>query len=338
MKNEYEQICELIENLSDSITTLEDSTDFLIRDIYDLPLSIKDVIAPLSDEDINNLTEENIDQYFMKDGKLVNIKDNYDNSEFEGTLHEYKIHILLEIRKALLDVKDSKNKFIEFEKQKAEIAKSYIEYLNSPEYLEKRKQQIEELKTKYENETDPYEKEKLKKALNVFNELESLSFLFKRFWANEEDEKRSLMMSFFDTNRGSYVIKRYSQKCKKLNIPENTYQQFLNLEEKYLDEEYHPYNNLFLFFVMRYIAYIDVYSQQEKMFAISLILNMHKLVYNEFSNDDAKQTFINIIKAVSDYFKDDKEYFINNNVTYSKHPKNVSSKNINTESNDENLK
>ena len=203
------------------------------------------------------------------------------------------------------------------------VINDYVNYLTSPEYQEKKKQRIIDLKNKAEAETNEVEKEKVMKLVRAMESTMTLSFLFTRLEKLGKDEKDNIINAFFNDKRSSYIINRYKVNAKKVGFNPEVYKYFFNLEEKFLEEDYHVYNNLFLFFNMRYIAYIDVYNKEERMYAQSLFNNMANLIYHKFPSDDDENNFKNVIYNFLDYFKDDYKYFEDNNFTHPKHPRRI---------------
>ena len=94
----------------------------------------------------------------------------------------------------------------------------------------------------------------------------------------------------------------------------------MNIEEKDLDEKYHPFNNFFLFHCVRYMAYLDAIDNEVQFKTI--VGTLTKLVYDTFPNDQVKETTINMIKAYLDRFIEEgyTDMFIERNVSYPKHP------------------
>ena len=135
--------------------------------------------------------------------------------------------------------------------------------------------------------------------------------------------------------RGSYVINRYKDKIVKFGFDANLYKYFFNLEENFLSEEYHPFNNLFLFYYMRFVAYSDPYKEEDKVYVLSLTSAIANLIYHRFPKDKkevddsaidesnvnaAEQRFIKILEKFASFFEDQREYFFENNTMRPGHP------------------
>ena len=176
------------------------------------------------------------------------------------------------------------------------------------------------MKESLDNETDPSKKKKMEKMISDMEAASDLSFVHERFEKFGEKEVESIKTAYFDRIRGSYIIDKYNSKMKSFGFDAKLYTYFFNLEENFLPEEYHPFNNLFLFIYMRMVAYADKSNKRDVMFIQSLTSTMANLIYHKFNSSELEQGFIDIIKLVDDHFMKYKEYFEKNNETYEKHP------------------
>lgn len=258
------------------------------------------------------------DELMNDDELLKKISDKFytGNDEYNESVFKSIIRSIYE----LIAIKEESNTL---RTDADKVINDYVNYLTSPEYQEKKKQRIIDLKNKAEAETNEVEKEKVMKLVRAMESTMTLSFLFTRLEKLGKDEKDNIINAFFNDKRSSYIINRYKVNAKKVGFNPEVYKYFFNLEEKFLEEDYHVYNNLFLFFNMRYIAYIDVYNKEERMYAQSLFNNMANLIYHKFPYDDDENNFKNVIYNFLDYFKDDYKYFEDNNFTHPKHPRRI---------------
>ena len=108
----------------------------------------------------------------------------------------------------------------------------------------------------------------------------------------------SIKVAYFDKSKGSYIIDKYKAKIKHFGFEEKLFHYFFNIEENFLEEEYHVYNNLFLFIYMRMVAYSDPYDKTEKMYIQSLTSNLANLIYHRFDSTENEKNFLEIIKRV----------------------------------------
>ena len=79
-----------------------------------------------------------------------------------------------------------------------------------------------------------------------------------------------------------------------------------NLENKFLPEEYHDRNNLFVFIIMKYISKLSIVKGLDKnndiVFASQITTNLFLLFKNKLKDED-KELLLTNIKRVLDLFK-----------------------------------
>ena len=307
--NDYQVMLDMIKELEEQSTYYTDllKTD-LIDDGYNVQL-IDFIFQRYADKK---------DELLADDERLKQISTKFYTGEDEFTLEDFK-HNITKIYD-VISIKEETNKL----RNDADVViNDYVNYLTSPEYQEKKKKRIIDMKEKAEAETNDVAKKKILRLVDAMESTMSLSFLFTRLNLLGEKEKDNILKTFFDDKKSGYVIEKYKGKSSKIGFNPNVYKYFFNLEEKFLDEEYHVYNNLYLFFVMRYIAYADAYNKEDRMYCQSIFNNMANLIYHKFTTEDDENNFKNVMCAFLDYFKDDYEYFEKYNFTHPKHPRRI---------------
>ena len=232
-----------------------------------------------------------------------------------------------EARDMLKDIKDlqysvyeSTEDLVKTKKETDKLFDEYMNFIGSAEVVEVRKKRLESMKKVVEEEDDPIKKASMKKMIDAMESSASLDFLMDRFNRLGDDEIKSVMDGFFNEKKGSYVINRYKKRVDKFGYSEKLYHYFFNIEENFLPEKYHPFNNLFLYYYMRYVAYSNPYDKVEKLFVQSLTSSLGHLIYHKFSDKDTENKFLKVIEAVDDKFENYREYFYENNTTRPGHP------------------
>ena len=228
----------------------------------------------------------------------------------------------------LIDIYNKAKSYFEFLKERASIYEDirkatadYDHYITSPEYIESNKRKIDELKENMLSmEEGSKERSVLEEKINTIESADSLEFIFDRINALKNKELESIKDTFFTKTKGTYVINKYRDKVVKLGLNPDMFKDFISLEENYLGEDYYAFNNLFLFGMMRLVAYSDLSNAKEKLFANTIIISIMKLVYNKYANAEEKNKIINVIKSFDDLFMEYKEYFEENNNTNPNHP------------------
>ena len=105
--------------------------------------------------------------------------------------------------------------------------------------------------------------------------------------------------------KAGYIYNRYKDKMRQLKL-KNDLVYLSNLEEKFLPEEYHDRNNLFVFIIMKYISKLSIVNGLDKnndiVFASQITTNLFLLFKNKLKDDD-KELLLANIKRVLDLFK-----------------------------------
>ena len=201
------------------------------------------------------------------------------------------------------------NNRVSAQKEVEKVITEYGALLNSPEMKQREENSYKEMIKKLETTTDPIEKNKIKKTIESLKMAKSLSFLTERLDKLGEKEIASIMEQFFTVKLNTYVFNKYSAKMKQIKYNPDIFRKFMDLEENFCGEDYYPYNNLFLFVVMRFIAYADMSNTSDKYFVQTILSKLTKLVYHRFETNEEELIFINIIKKVDDKFSINKEFF-----------------------------
>jgi hypothetical protein len=219
----------------------------------------------------------------------------------------------------MVELIESENEIKDLQANLNEEYDKYLDYLASPEYSALQDKKIEELSARLE-ELEKSEKnqyvniKKLKADIRLLKGRYDFSFMDNRVTIENE------MENFFNNYRSNYVIEKFTSKCKQSKVNPDVYRYFFNIEEKFLDEHYHPFNNLFLFYCMRWIGNADATKQRDE---IKLVFNiLTKIVYNKFPSEEARQSALNAIMAHHDAYIEAgyTEKFIENNTSYPNHP------------------
>lgn len=105
--------------------------------------------------------------------------------------------------------------------------------------------------------------------------------------------------------KAGYIYNRYKDKMRQLEL-KNDLIYLSNLENKFLPEEYHDRNNLFVFIIMKYISKLSIVKGLDKnndiVFASQITTNLFLLFKNKLKDED-KELLLTNIKRVLDLFK-----------------------------------
>lgn len=304
----------------------------------------------IPDKPVEN-TEELAETQSVKDWVKLILQQYYDNknakdqvidseeteeatkeNEFEKIYDESKYDLIREVLMSLKDdfiaLTESEKDVEDLKSQMNDVVKEYHNYMCSPEYEEKRKKNVETLEKRIQElkengkSYDHHEVAQMSKKIETMKNIIDGSFILNRLRANGKSEVSLIVKSYFDNKKSSYIIDRFKDKIIKVGFNKDTYRFFFNIEEKYLPEEYHVYNNLFLFIVMRFIAYININSEDDRSYVRSIISSISKLIYEKYT-EESKEQFINSIKECLDYFEDYRNKFNEDNILHPNHPKRI---------------
>lgn len=237
-----------------------------------------------------------------------------------------------ELKQELSDVKNSsmmlfsaKSQMDEIIADGTEVLNEYQVYRSSNTLTNQRKERIKSFEQAKALLTDEKEIKHTQSMIDSLQASIDFSFLMQRFEKLGDKEIRNITEGFLDNTmvgaKGNYIIKRYMEKAGKYNVSPNIYKYFFNIEENFLEKEYHVYNNLFLYIYMRTIAYSDPYKKTDVLFMSSLTGALSKLVYHHFVMPEDEIAFLNVIRKVLDYFRPYEEEFRENNTLQPEHKK-----------------
>lgn len=345
VKTQLRDIGATIETMNEQLSVLEDGLNDTIHYIYGIDLKIKDIVSSMSNEDIDSMTEEVLIEHLTSldpektedspngDISLVEdmefsttnldaLKDAWesDNHWKSRSFIEYGRFVFKEIKDGLTQLNDFKSQSVEMTEKAREIQEKYFNYISSPEYKAKRRAAVQKMREEAENETDPDKKRSIVKMLDAIDSANTLNFLFDRINKVGTKEIESIKNSFFDSARSSMIMKKYETRLPRYGYEKNIHRKFFNLEEMFLPEEYHVFNNMFLFHVMRFISYTDSYNKIDTLYVSAILLNLYNLVYHRFESPEAEAEFISVIKRFDNYFEPYRDYINEHNATHPGHP------------------
>ena len=305
--DEIKSISMLINEARESAQMQRDLiTDDLKDGGYNVPV-LEELVRSSSLKPDKELTDEEVNEIFNKI-----IAEGGANVTTNREFVEYGI-------KSINDIIDTEKDLDELEKEANGEIKSYTDYICSEEYDKHRMKNIDMWKDMLKRETNFTTRKKLQKAIYITEERYTLGFMFERLNNPEthDDEKKRMAESFFANSKSAYVLEKFGAKCKQFGFSEDLYRYLLDLEQKYLEEKYHVFNNFFLFTALRFIGHCGTEEVNEAKEIIQCMLN---LIYNRFYSDEVKDTFLNTIRTFLDNFEDVRDEFDEKNILHPNHP------------------
>ena len=325
IKDDIKEMNEMIEFANENLNTLKEMTINNIKS-YGLHPKIFETIDDLSLNDINNITPSEL-QLFLNRSRVGNEIDNYESLKLGYESNEdFKDKKEIDyIKYVLTDIKKSVDDYHKLEKDKDDLTgkmnqwkEDYFNYINSDEYKDIIKKKINSLKNRL-NEVDGYEKIKIMQLIEGMEKSENITFLYNQINKKGEKEINNIHDIYFNNNRSSLVMSKFKSKIVRFGYSENIYRGFFNLEENFLPEKYHKYNNLFLFHIMRTISFFDPDSKVDGLYTSAIFLKLHNLNYHSFRNQDDENEFLDFIMKFEDQF-DKFDDFEEKNSSYKNHP------------------
>lgn len=317
-KEDYRSLKESEKTMTEMLTTLRKLLDDNLVNAYALPESFaSNLEAAHSTDELREMSDDQIDEMvkgFMSEGEynahIVALK-NLD----DGTEKDFVIS-------ARTGIDSYNSSLIEKNNISADIeamSTNYLKYLNSDDYKVKKEEQLTKLRESIDNETDEGKKKKLIRKLEAIEKSEDMSFIIDYI---KSQGTLHLSNAFFSNQKGSYTINKFVSKAKLLGYQDSIVSYMLRMEESFLPEEYHVFNNMYSFIAMRFVAYCDPYDEIDALYAHRVILNIMNLVSHSFITPDLEIQFTNHIKEAIDLFEDYREKYTSDNITCSNHPDN----------------
>ena len=260
---------------------LHDKLQTLTKNISDMSLEELREFNKIDDENTlieePNMDDDTLKEYMQGVFEYMKSSDNF-NTEIDELLKEYD-HIQEEMNRI---VEES----IE-EQAQGDVIKYLRDTINKLLNIAKENNNKESI-TKFET---------MQLAFDDSFKLNRIFDLYKRIGVGNtkiESEKKA-----------GYIYNRYKDKMRQLEL-KNDLIYLSNLENKFLPEEYHDRNNLFVFIIMKYISKLSIVKGLDKnndiVFASQITTNLFLLFKNKLKDED-KELLLTNIKRVLDLFK-----------------------------------
>lgn len=253
------------------------------------PEYLKEYVLDKSEEEINALTKEELiklyennedfevdettDEKFLKD-YLIFIKESEKHSkEFDELVKNFET----EISSITAEIQDEISKFGDI---RGFIKDNYYKKLEIAEGAEK---------------------VRLEKAIEAIDDSLTLNRIYDLYSGLKPE---NTLNDYKDKERQKKIIKNYSEAVKILRLRTNL-AIFRGLEKKYLDEKYHKYPSLFLFLVMKYVAYskFTLDRANEGLFIVSLAMTLQGLYTDTLSEENRAMLIANIERILDLFYK-----------------------------------
>lgn len=260
---------------------LHDKLQTLTKDISDMSLEELREFNKIDDENTlieePNMDDDTLKEYMQGVFEYMKSSDNF-NTEIDELLKEYN------------RIQEEMNRIVEEsieEQAQGDVIKYLRDTINKLLNIAKENDNKESI-TKFET---------MQLAFEDSFKLNRIFDLYKRIGVGNtkiESEKKA-----------GYIYNRYKDKMRQLEL-KNDLIYLSNLENKFLPEEYHDRNNLFVFIIMKYISKLSIVKGLDKnndiVFASQITTNLFLLFKNKLKDED-KELLLTNIKRVLDLFK-----------------------------------
>ena len=320
---------EAIELANNSVKYIKNLLDNILKQ-YNLNDLLLDHLAILTVEEIDKMTPAEIGDFLEShNNDKYALEAAYLKNTTGETKYEFSKNALKGIREMYLNYMDVNKERMNLLKEAKSIHDNYNNYINSDKYKENRNLMISAMEKKLESMDDCLEKRKLQERIEVLKTAKSCAFILDRFTSGDpKKEADSVIKQFFDDRLSSSTLTRFREKSTKFNISGKVFRSLYNLEERFLSEEYHPFNNLFLYYIARFVVHCDPSDPKDKNKVEELFINLIRLSEERLSDED-KNNFIKLMKGFYMYIvtPETTEKFKEKNTTYKNHPKRLEEKN-----------
>ena len=312
--SEYKAIVENVKAFKEQYEDLKQTVTSFVTESLDLKANALTHVLKFDKDGIRNTHISDL-RMFLEEHQ------NHPDERFDN-LSDDEIYELIErINKSSEMLYAMEKQYNEIMTESGEILSEYMGYMNSNRMNKTMENRIEAMKTAAELETNEYKKGKINKMVAAMESCTTHSYLFNPF--NDEYRERnvkSIKETYFDKRRSRYVIDKFMDKIKRFGYDGKIYRYFFNLEENFMKEKYHVFNNFSLFMFMRAVAYADPAKREDQLIVKSYVGDFTNLIYHRFDSSETEAAYIASMEKVLDLFEEYAEYFNVNNMTHPNHP------------------
>lgn len=258
----------------------------------DISKQIESRISALSPDEIRELPDAAIAEIYNLDGEEVQFSLDLESKAQEIEFRRDFLAFLKEssmIHDQIDSQMDELNE--ELEKGQAELAKVLADFGDISEFM--RSKLVEEMES-----ATGERKEKVTEMLKAFDDSGELTRVVSHY---EKFGTRNTIEDYL--KRSEVVYAKYIKVLKELDVKTDL-TNFNNLEEKFLEEKYQTYPNLFLFSVIKQYAYKkgNVNTAVDGVFLSQLSVNIQSLFADSFATPEKKEKFLDGIRKTLDLF------------------------------------
>lgn len=278
----------------------------------------------ISSGDFATMEDADIDEYWERICAETpeEYLDEY-RDDAEESLYLTKADMLKDVAEQWESIVADREQITGIEREYHEETKKFTDYATSEEYDQKLVESMEAAKKLLEEIPDTPENSALRKQaehkVTRISQRFSLDYLYTRFDDPKTgpNEVTRITTKYFDRSRSDYLMKKFRDKCEQFGLATDIVSHLFNIEENFLEEEFHVYNNLYLFFIMEKLGYANDDEIEDVKQAMRNLIN---LVYNRFYSADNREIFLESMRGFLRRFEPYREVFNEKNILHPNHP------------------
>ena len=290
----------------ESLKTAEEMLSYNFQFTYGL--SFKKLESSLVNYISTGVNDNNFNDIIEIINNCIVDKDSYNSFKNDGFTEESINRFFEDFKKEHNDLKELQDSIKEIEESINKTNEEYFDYINSDEYRQKKKEQIDGLKEKVEN-LSGIEKMRCEELIKITEHCVNGDSILYRIVNSDgsinKGEVNSITRAFFDVNASKTIMNKFNNKCIKLGIDTTAYRSLFNVEEivsNTTGEDLYCYNNIILFTWMRMVAYSDPENKNDNFLISECMKLLLKVVHNKYPSAEDQQHTADIVKKFCSIF------------------------------------
>lgn len=223
---------------------------------------------------IDKMTEEEAEEIFGKEAPIIGVTHDITKSRIKETLDDFYTW--------------------------SSCMQEYHEVTNTYNELQELKEDayIQELTNIYENETDPEKKAEMKKSLDEYHRMKTLTFIHD--WLDDETIQRVKEM-MHDSKKATYLINRGRDKLKQLGISQSFILEIAQYESRFMNQD-KSLDNVILSTFMNKIVYNSLVNDTKlRSQAAAFVIGMDRMVRGNIKQELKDAINNNLITFVAKF-------------------------------------
>lgn len=176
-----------------------------------------------------------------------------------------------------------------------QIHDAYLQLIEEKEHIE-----IEKLKLCISQEPDPEKCKEIQKMIDLYYNRKYIDFIRDPI---PEKSMNSIIETFSNPTKIQYLVNRCRTKLDSIGIPNKFILEISQLEKRFLPEEFHCNNNVFLLYFMNLVVFSNINDKKDdnRNKAICIVILMDKFIRNTLT-DEIKEHILNNLIAFEKQF------------------------------------